>query len=153
MVGERAYASINYRNMGNSTINNLVIRVDGDFTMDTSNVYYVGNMASGKSDYYNWQFYPSEAGPLSGTVTFTYEDAAGNEHEYIQEFEFSVEEAWVPDFPIEEPMPDDPMSQIGSMPLWQKIAIPVAVLAAIIVIVKLIKRAKAKKQEALELDE
>jgi hypothetical protein len=37
--------------------------------------------------------------------------------------------------------------------MWQKIAIGVACVAGVIIVVKLIKRHKAKKQEALELDE
>lgn len=148
-VGERGYASVNYRNMGNTTINNLVVRVDGNFSMDTSNTYYVGNLASGKSDYYNWQFYPEEAGTIEGTVTFTYEDAAGNQMELVEPFSFEVAEPFIPDFP-DEPMPADPVS---AMPMWQKIAIGVACVAGVIIVVKLIKRHKAKKQEALELDE
>ena len=148
-VGERGYASVNYRNMGNTTINNLVVRVDGNFSMDTSNTYYVGNLASGKSDYYNWQFYPQEAGTIEGTVTFTYEDAAGNQMELVEPFSFEVAEPFIPDMP-DEPMPADPVS---AMPMWQKIAIGVACVAGVIIVVKLIKRHKAKKQEALELDE
>ncbi len=150
MVGNMGYASVNFRNMGKTQLNNLVITVEGDFTMDGTNVYFVGNMQSGKSDYYNWQFYPNEAGTCTGTVTFTYEDAAGTEHTYIQDFSFEVAEAFVPDY---SDMPMEPVDPVNSMPLWQKIAIPVAAIAAVIIIVKLVKRHKAKKQEALELDE
>ncbi len=148
---DQCYITVNYRNMGNIPVNNLLIQVEGDFTMDSGASYYVGNMASGKSDYYSFNFFPNQAGPCKGTVTFTYEDGGGTEQTLVKEFTLNIGEGWVPEPMPEEDFLTNPDPQ--KLPLWVKIVVPVAVLIGIIVAVKLIKRHKAKKQEALDLDD
>ena len=147
---DSCYVSVNYRNMGSNQINNLVISAEGDFTIEGDSSYYVGNMASGRSDYYSFTFYPNQAGECTGTVTFTYEDADGVEQSIVKEFTFNIGEGYMPEDPGNW---EDPIIEEPGMPNWAKIAIAIGAVAAIVIICVVAKKKKAKKQEALELDE
>jgi uncharacterized membrane protein len=149
MLGEQAYITVNYYNMGKQQLNNLRVAVEGDFSVDGSASTYVGNMASGRSDYYNFRFYPNAEGPCSGKVTFTFEDAAGNETVVEKDFTFNIQPAPVWDDPGDYPV--EPVKQ--GLPLWAKIAIPVAAVAALVIVLKVLKAHKKKKNEALELED
>jgi hypothetical protein len=135
--------------MGKQQLNNLRVSVEGDFSVDGSASTYVGNMASGRSDYYNFRFYPNAEGPCSGKVTFTFEDAAGNETVVEKDFTFNIQPAPVWDDPGDYPV--EPVKQ--GLPLWAKIAIPVAAVAALVIVLKVLKARKKKKNEALELED
>jgi hypothetical protein len=149
MVGEQAYVTVNYYNMGKMQLNNLRIAVEGDFTVDGNASSYIGNMASGRSDYYNFSFYPEAEGPCSGKVTFTFEDAAGNENVVEKEFTFNIQPAPVYEDPGDFTM--EPEKQ--GLPTWAKIAIPVGAVAALLIVLKVLKARKKKKNEALELED
>ncbi len=149
MVGEQAYVTVNYHNMGRNQINNLRVTVEGDFTVDGNPSSYIGNMASGRSDYYNFNFFPNEEGPCSGRIIFTYENASGQEQTIEKEFTFNINPGYQGN---DEPMePMEPVKQ--PMPLAAKIGIGVGALAALAVVLTVLKKRKAKKQEALELDD
>ena len=149
MVGEQAYVTVNYHNMGRNQINNLRVSVEGDFTVDGSPSSYIGNMVSGRSDYYNFNFFPLAEGPCNGTVTFTYENASGKEETIEKSFTFNIN----PGYQFEdEPMePMEPEKQ--PLPLWGKIGIGVGAAAVLAAVLAALKKRKAKKQEALELDD
>ena len=150
VMGEQCYCNVGYRNMGNNQINNLTITVEGDFDVDGSPLKYVGNVVSGRQDNYSFNFWPRQEGPCTGTVKFTYEDADGNEHYMTKDFEFNIGPAYNWDEPME---PDFPIEEPGfHMPLWGWIASGVGAIVLAIVIVKIIKKRKQKKQEALDLD-
>ena len=108
-------------------------------------------MASGRSDYYNFRFFPNDEGNCHGTVTFTFEDAAGTEQIVEKEFNFNIQPMPVWDDPGFEDFPMEPVNQ--GLPTWAKKAIPVAALAAVIALVKVLKARKRKKSDALDLDE
>ena len=150
-MADMGYANVSYRNMGNNQINNLTISVDGDFDLEGNPVYYVGNMASGRQDTYSFNFYPRQVGECSGTVKFTYEDADGNEHYMTKDFTFNIGEAPVWDDPGEW---DEPIEEPGfKMPIWGWAIAGVVFIVVLILVIKLIKKRKAKKQEAFDLDE
>jgi|GEM_PF-1040632 len=146
----QGYLSVNYYNKGKTPLYNLTITAEGDFTMDGNATNYVGTMQSGRSDYYNINFYPNQAGPMNGTITFKFEDAAGKEHEVVQEFTFNIGEAQMWDDPG---MIDPMVPEKQGLPTWAKIAIPVAAVAVLAIVISIIKKRKKAKQEALELDE
>ncbi len=149
-MSDQAYASVSYRNMGNNQINNLTITVDGDFDLDGNPLYYVGNVASGRQDNYSFNFYPRQEGECKGSVTFTYEDADGNEHHIEKTFVFNIGPAYNYD---DEGDYDIPIEEPGFvMPIWGWAIVGVVAIVLIIVIIKLIKKRKAKKQEAFDLD-
>jgi len=149
-MSDQGYASVNFRNMGNTDIKNLQIAIEGDFTMDTASTYFVGTLEAGKQDYYSFNFWPNQAGPMTGRVTFIYEDANGEEHSLVKEMNFNIGEAYSYDDPG---MYEEPIEEGFHMPFWGWIIIAVVAIVVLIVVIKLIKKNKAKKEEALDLDE
>ncbi|MCR4805644.1 MAG: hypothetical protein K5981_08320 [Clostridia bacterium] len=150
MAGEQGYVSIRYYNMGKTTLNNLRVSVEGDFTVDGDASNYVGNMQPGRSDYFSFNFFPNEEGEMKGKATFTYENEEGEEKSLEKEFTFNIQPAPVWEDPGMD-MPVEPVKQ--GLPLWGKGLIGLGALIALIVAVKLVKKHKKAKAEALELDE
>ncbi|MCQ2560897.1 MAG: hypothetical protein MJ186_02515 [Clostridia bacterium] len=146
--GEAAYVTVNYYNMGSTSLSNLRIAVSG-VNVDGNASTYVGNISAGRSDYYNFSFYPEAAGPCTGLVTFTFEDAVGQEVVVEKDFTFNINEAMQWDDPIIDPIPE----QQPGLPLWGKGLIALAVLAAGVFGFKAVKKSKKAKAEALELDD
>lgn len=147
-AGMQSGVSVNFYNMGKTVLNNLRVNVEGDFDAPQSNLYYVGNMETGKSDSYDFSFVPRQGGTMNGTVTFTYEDAAGVEQIYQKSFEFTIME----DVPWEDPGMIDPMPEEKKIP-WIPIAAVVAAVAAIGGIIFWRKHRKKKLDQEMELDE
>lgn len=145
-IGDAVYLNVNYYNMGNTGLQNLKISVDG-VQVDGNASTYVGNLASGRSDYYNFSFYPQEAGLNSGKVIFTFEDASGRENVIEKEFSVTAEEmVW--DDPGIDTLPEEQPK--AGLPIWAKGLIGVAAVAAVVIFLKKRKKSKA---EALELDD
>ena len=146
---QNGYVQVTYYNLGRNTLSNMRISVEGDFTVDGNDSYYVGNMAPGKSDYYSINFWPNGEGLCNGKFIFSFEDAAGDKHEVEKEFTLNIQPAMVWD----DPGWDEPMEPVKEgLPIWAWAAIGAGALVLAIVIIKLLKKRKAKKQEALELD-
>jgi hypothetical protein len=147
---QMGYLNVNYYNMGKTQLSNLRITTEGDFSVDGSPTMYVGNMASGRSDYYSVNFFPNGPGPMNGKVTFIFEDAAGDQQTVVKDFTFNIGEAVVweedPNMPPENP-------SAGGLGVW-KWVIGLAVLAAGgFTGYKLKKKKKAAADEEFNLDE
>lgn len=148
---QMGYLNVNYYNMGKTQLSNLRISVEGDFSVDGSATMYMGNMTSGKSDYYSVNFFPNGPGPLNGKVIFTFEDAAGDERTVEKHFTFQVGEAMIWDGDMDEPMPDYRPS--GGMSVWKTAAIFLAAGGAAFGAAKYKKSRKRKRDEEFDLDE
>jgi len=90
--GMQGYVSVQFYNMGKTTLNNLRITAEGDFDTPESTSYFVGNMESGDSDVYDFSFIPRQGGTMNGKIIFTYEDASGDQQVLEREFSFQVME-------------------------------------------------------------
>jgi len=86
------FSSLQFYNMGHTTLNNLMITAEGEFDVMQSNSYYVGNMEGGTSDTFSFSFIPRDAGPMEGKVVFTYEDLDGQQIIHEVPFTFMVME-------------------------------------------------------------
>lgn len=148
-AGMQTGSSVKFYNMGKNTLNNLRADVSGDFDTPESNLYYVGNMESGKSDSFDFSFIPRQEGPMRGTVVFTYEDASGKEWTYEKEFEFSVMAEMSMD---DEFMDPDMIPQEKKTP-WKEISIGAALFAAAVGVVWRKKHLKKKLDREMEIDE
>ena len=150
-LGDQANLMINYVNKGKSKIFNLSVSLAGNFTSGDMNSY-VGNVESGTGDYFDTMLTPQEVGTLSGTATFTYEDANGDTKEVVKEFSCDVME-----MPTYEPDPMDPgitdpgLMEPQGLPGWANWVIigfgVVSGIAALVVIGKLVQK---KKQRLLD---
>lgn len=147
-MGTDGQLSISYVNKGKSTVYNLSVLLEGNFTAPETNIY-IGNVESGSSDSYDTTLTPTEEGTLQGKATITYEDPNGETREIIKEFSCEVQPAMPVDQggmgpDISEPMPE----QSSGIPIWGWVLI-LAVVAGGAAAVVLVRRKRAAKRRAL----
>ena len=107
-IGDPTPISVEFYNTGKVTLYNMMVKLEGDFSMENAN-YYVGNFESGGTEYFEAMVIPEEPGEHTGTIVFTYEDSTGEIVEHREEFTLNVVEAPPMDeFPDDMPMEDEP---------------------------------------------
>lgn len=89
-IGNPAFLSFEFYNMGRSALNNVVATVEGDFMKADGNMYFVGNVMEGSSMYVEFEVLPNIEGMAKGTLRITYEDSNGDKVDYLKEFETMV---------------------------------------------------------------
>ncbi len=150
-LGNPLQIFLEYYNMGKVTLNNLVIKLEGNFETQ-SRSYFVGKFESGSSEYYEAMIFPNEVGKMEGTIVFSYEDPAGETIELRKPFEVNVIEMMNQfpgdgmDFPIETPPQSLVKRILTSKLLWAAVIMAAAAGGYII-------RKKMKKRKELEEDE
>ncbi|HWQ80169.1 MAG TPA: hypothetical protein VN381_15185 [Anaerovoracaceae bacterium] len=149
-AGMQGYLSVQFYNMGKTTLNNLRIVAEGDFDTPESTSYFVGNLESGDSDVYDFSFIPRQGGTMEGKVTFTYEDASGDQQVLERPFSFQIMEE-MPAF-NEGPPPED-MPAEGGMSKTLKIVLGILVLLIGGGIFAWRKIRKKKMQREMEINE
>lgn len=152
-VGQSIPVTLDFYNMGRSTLYNMMVKCEGNFELQDAN-YFAGNFDSGRSDYYEAYIVPTEAGETKGTVIFTFEDSMGENIEVKKEFEFFVEEMTGIDGEFDKHM-DGMIYDEGMMGMEESkeggllklLLLAVVLIAAIVVIIILIRK-KRKKASA-----
>jgi len=142
--------SVQFYNMGKTTLNNLRVTAEGDFDTQESTSYFVGNMESGKSDTYDFGFIPRKGGTMEGKIIFTYEDAAGDEQILERPFSFEVMEE-MPAFDEGMPMDEGEAGAGGSKTLWIVLGILVWLAGGGIFAWRKIRKKKMSRE--MEIDE
>jgi hypothetical protein len=90
-LGDDAYITVQFGNLGNSLIRNVVVRVQGDGFMSMEAAHYAGNIQAGQPfSRHEFALTPFMAGFMNGMFIFTYEDADGNEYFDSVPFFFNV---------------------------------------------------------------
>jgi len=159
-VGEPIPISFSLYNTGKVTLSNLRIRITGDFDTQNSDSYY-GNFESGNNEYYEGTIIPNASGKQNGQLIISYDEPNGERKEDIREISLSVAEIQpmntFSDVPLDENgMPID-MTQNQQKSIKDYLKSPiswgviVAVIIAIIVLIKFIKR--RKQQKGMDLDD
>lgn len=154
MAGSPSSVALNYVNKGKNAIANLEATLSGSNLGATITRQYLGNLNPGTEGSVDFDLCPETGGPLSGTITLTYEGPDGQIKTVSESFSSTVEEAPVWDDPgmYEDPMPAEEPS-VG-LPGWARILIALAVIAGIVAAVVLVRRRlKAKKLAKLEDDD
>ncbi|MBQ8622940.1 MAG: hypothetical protein IJ424_00955 [Oscillospiraceae bacterium] len=151
-VGEPCYVSASLVNMGKSGVYNVTASLRGEgFDMQESS-YYIGNIESGREEYYDAEFYPNMAGEINCELVVTYEDANGNQKEKVIPFTVSAQEMYFEeDVMWEEPIYDDGMmaeapADEGKLPswIWYAVGGGVGLVVIVVIIIIVSKRKKAK---------
>lgn len=101
-VGMPIPVSLEFINTGRSNLGNVMVKVRGNFTPDTS-TYYAGTIQAGASETYNVNLTPEKSGEQTGEIIITYDDPTGKTQEVIQPFSVNVEE--------EAPVTEEEMSE------------------------------------------
>ncbi len=98
--------AFSYYNTGKVTLNNLMIKVEGDVECQNRNTY-IGNMESGDSDYFETTFTPNGIGEVPVSIVISYEDPSGESIEDRREFLLNVTEPFIPEdmMAMEEEVP------------------------------------------------
>lgn len=163
MMGSTVYAYFNIYNMGNSTVRNLMVDVEGE-GLRMEETYYGGNMGSGSSNTVDFGIRAETAGEIKGNVVITYEDAMGEVTRVEKPFTLNVMEAGggmaidpETGMPI-DPETGKPMDMGGSMeamgrpggkgaglPLWAIIAIAIAGVGLIVGVILFLRKRRRRK--------
>lgn len=152
-IGEPVYVSLEFYNMGKVTLNNLMVKVEGNFTVENPN-YFVGNFDAGNSEFYEATIIPTEPGLATGRVVFSYEDSNGEIIEIEKDISFNVMEMAVDPFPpgfedMEPGMEDQGIvKKIFTNKIFWFILVTALAVAAFIIIKK-----RAIKKKGMSLDE
>jgi uncharacterized repeat protein (TIGR01451 family) len=149
-AGMQGGVSVQFYNMGKTTLNNLRVTAEGDFDTPESTSYFVGNMESGKSDTYDFMFIPRQGGTLEGKVTFTYEDAAGDQQVLERPFSFEVM-AEMPAMDEGIPSEDAAAGAGGHKKLWIALGVLTLFVVGGIVAWRMIRKRKMHRE--MEIDE
>ena len=147
-----------FYNMGKSPLNNVRVTLEGDFTLSSGEMYFVGNVMSGSSEYIELEAIPSMEGMAKGNIVVTFEDSNGDEVSIKKEFESMTQTESIPVFNpdmgngMEIPMEIPTKKAIVS--LWLFIIIQVVIFVVSIFLVKKIAiqlhRRKLRKKEETE---
>ena len=155
-VGNTAYLSFEFYNMGKSQLNNVVATVEGDFAKSDGSMYFIGNVTAGSSSYVEFEVIPNVEGTASGVLKVTYEDSNGDEVEFTKDF---TGEVMTP--PIIDPgvvdggsgevfNPGVPLVKAAILPVWAFIILQIVILAIFIPVTRKIiigaYRAKLRKK-------
>lgn len=90
-MGDDAYVTVQFGNLGKSKIYNVIARVQGEGFNNYDGAYYAGSIDAGSS-FISKEFTltPYMAGYINGSFQFTYEDADGNIFQEERPFSFNV---------------------------------------------------------------
>lgn len=142
---------LEFYNMGKTTINNLVVKLEGNFTSQNG-TYFVGNFEAGSNEYFEAMIIPNEVGLLEGNVVFSYEDSAGEAMELRKPISLNITEMQMEfpgeggEFPMEPPQESFGKKLLKSKIFWAFITLAVATVGFII-------WRKIKKRKGMEADE
>lgn len=155
--GTPATLSFEFYNMGRSPLNNVIARVEGDFTKTDGDMYFLGNAAEGSSTYVEFPVMPNIEGTASGVIKLTYEDSNGDEVVFSKDFTAQVNSAVVMDPGAMDPgagevfNPTVATAKKAIVPIWGFVAIECLIFIIFIPITRKIiinvYKAKLRKQE------
>lgn len=112
-VYEPVTVSFSYYNTGKVTLNNVMIKVEGNVDCQNKSTY-IGNMESGYSDYFETTFSAMEPGETPVAIVVSYEDPSGEKIEERREMTFNATEPMMPeDMEMEPENPPLDMGQIA----------------------------------------
>lgn len=149
-LGDTGTVSLSYVNKGKNPVSNLEARLTGT-NLGAGGYQYLGNLNAGTEGSVDFDLTPEAAGPVTGTITLSYEDAAGEPRTITKDFTSNVEELIYED-PMMDPGMDMMEPESTGMPVWGWALLAVCGGAVVVVAVVVIrrKRSKAKALAALE---
>ena len=153
-LGDTGTVSLSYVNKGKNPVSNLEARLTGT-NVGAGGYQYLGNLNAGTEGSVDFDLIPDAAGPVSGTITLSYEDAAGEPRTVTKDFSTTAEEMAMDPGMMDPGMMEDIPAEQPGMPVWGWVLIAVcgAVVAAVVVTAVLRKRKKAKALAALEAED
>jgi len=151
-------------NTGRVTLNNLMIRVEGNFMVQQSSTFF-GSLSPGSMDFFDNTITPTEPGMQELTILITYEDDTGELIEERRTFNIDVfEMTFSDDFTGMRPPADEdyvwddelmmfvPRQQ--GLGIWAIVGIAAGVLViAGVVVLVIVRKRKKRKESMVDIDE
>ena len=153
-VGNSTSVTLNFVNKGKNPVSNLEASISGENLGADMTQQYIGNVNAGTENSVDFDLMPTQAGPMSGTITLTYEAEDGSLKTVTKDFS-----ATVMDMPTYDDMgmmdPGMEMDQPSAgFPVWGIVLIVVAVIAVVVIVVVVVrKKKKAAALASLEDDD
>ncbi len=148
-----------FYNMGKSPLNNVYFTLEGDFTLSTGTMFYLGTISAGSYEQPELTVLPNKEGTCSGKIIIHYEDSNGDEVTQEQEFnDVYVNAAYDPgmddnmgdwNIPVDV-SPTETVKPI--LPLWLFLVIQAGILVVVIPVVRMIG-IKLHKKKLLKQDQ
>lgn len=128
-MGNAATLGFEFYNMGRSPLNNVIVKVEGDFTKSDGDMYFVGNAAEGSSTYVEFEVIPNLEGTANGVLRVTFEDSNGDTQEFTKDFSTQV----MPAATIDTGTVDNSSGEVfnPSVPVAKKEIVPIWAFAII----------------------
>lgn len=146
-VYEPITVSFSYYNTGKVTLNNVMIKVEGNVDCQNKSTY-IGNMESGYSDYFETTFSAMEPGETPVAIVVSYEDPSGETIEERRELTFTATEPMMMD---EEMEPENPPLDLGQIAKY--IGILAILAVALVFFVKKQKEEPKSNAESMNSDD
>ncbi len=107
-VGGYINVSFELYNTGKVTVNNLMIKLEGDVDTSTKSTYY-GTFESGSTEYYDNGFSIMNEGPNNVKIIVSYDDPSGDHFEEVREYVIEGTAPFIPDdMMMDETLPPEP---------------------------------------------
>jgi hypothetical protein len=90
VIGQPTPVAAEFVNIGKVALTNFMVNMEGDFQKENA-VYYIGNLETGMSDFYQAMVIPQKEGNLEGKIVFTYIDNNNKEVRVEKPFTLKVE--------------------------------------------------------------
>lgn len=153
-VGNSTTVTLNFVNKGKNPVANLEATISGENLGADMTQQYIGNVNAGTENSVDFDLMPTQAGPMNGTITLSYEAEDGSLKTVTKDFS-----ATVMDMPTyDDPSMMDPGMEMDQpstgFPVWGIVLILVAVVAVVVIVVVVIrKKKKAAAVASLEDDD
>lgn len=156
MVGEDSSLEITFVNKGKEPISNLSAEISGDNLKNPGQNQYLGNVQPGTQNTAEFTISAEKEGTLSGVITLTYENSAGQTKTLTKEYSCTVQEMSMDISGNKgmDMMPEEMPQPSQGMPVWAWVLIVIGVLAvggAVTAVI--LKEQKAKKLAQLEAED
>lgn len=151
-LGDTQTITLNFVNKGRDAVSNIEASISGENLGAELTQQYIGNLNAGSENSVDFDLVPSATGPMSGTITLSYEAQDGTVKTVSKDFSFTV---------MEMPAYDDSMMMDPGMmepaqtgfPVWGIVLIVVAVVVAVVIVVVVIRRKRKKAAALASLEE
>src|SRR5699024_7885644 len=123
-LGDTGTVSLSYVNKGKNPVSNLEARLTGT-NVGAGGYQYLRNRNAGTEGSVDFDLIPDAAGVVSGTITLSYEDAAGEPRTVTKDFSTTAEEMAMDPGMMDPGMMEDIPAEQPGMPVWGWVLIAV----------------------------
>lgn len=147
-INQPTKLSFDFYNMGKSTLSNVTASIVGDYNLASGNNYYVGNVASSKSEHIELDVIPTLDGLAKGILIISYKDNTGEEFKITKEFESTIQKDSNQGNKdkVNQTNSTQGLFNIYNLPKWVWIVLEIVVIVMVIFITRKVLRAMDRRK-------